>query len=125
MEFRTFCKTLDVSKKHTPYHPQCEGMAERNAGFVKQVILCFLLDKRMPKGSWPCLLPEVSFHCNSMINAASKVSPFILTYGRQPHSPIDLWCENMQPSELNSHGEYLGTLKKKQYELQEIARENI
>ena len=26
VEFRTFCKTLDVSKKHTtPYHPQCDG----------------------------------------------------------------------------------------------------
>ena len=53
-EFRTFCKTLDVDKKHTtPYHPQCDGMAERNIGFVKQVILCLLLDRNMSKGSWP------------------------------------------------------------------------
>ena len=73
---------------------------------------------------WPQLLPEVAFHCNSMINAAIKISPFMLTYGRQPRSPIDLWCERLRTSEQNSHGEYLETLMKKQSELQIIALEN-
>ena len=101
-ELRTFCRTLDVNKKHTtPYHPQCDGMAEGNIGFVKQVIL-YLLDRNMSKCSWPQLLPEVYIHCNSMTNASSKVSPFMLTYGRQPRSPIDLWCERLQMSEHSS-----------------------
>ena len=64
-DFRGFCKPLGIEKRHTtPYHPQCDGMAERNIGFVKQVTLCLMLDRQLPKGSWPALLSEVAFHCN-------------------------------------------------------------
>ena len=116
-DFRGFCKPLGIEKRHTtPYHPQCDGMAERNIGFVKQVTLCLMLDRQ---------LSEVAFHCNCMPNASSKVSPFLLTYGRQPRSPIDAWCRGMEPNERNSHGEYLDLLQRKQAELNALARENI
>ena len=63
-EFRGFCTPLNIDKRHTtPHHPQCDGMAERNIGFVKQVLSCLLLDRQLSKGSWPTLLKEVSFHC--------------------------------------------------------------
>ena len=74
-------------------------MAEGNIGFVKQVILCLFLDRNLSKGSWPQLLPEVAFHCNSMINASSKISPFMLTYGRQPYGVKDYGLQNRIPME--------------------------
>ena len=124
--FRNFCKPLGIDKRHTtPYHPQCDGMAERNVGFVKQVILCLMLDRQLKKGSWPSLLKEASFHCNTMSNASSKVSPFELTYGRQPRSPVDMWCRNLSATCQNSHGEYLDCLKNTQSKLQALAKENI
>ena len=124
--FREFCAKAGVDKRATtPYHPQCDGMAERNIGLVKQVIRCLQLDRQLSKGSWPGLLAEVNFHINSMENATSRVSPLLLHLGREPRSPLDSWCKHLQEGERNNHGEYLAALKKKQLELQNIAQENI
>ena len=124
-EFRRFCKTLGIDKRHTtPYHPECDGMAERNIGTVKQVISCMLLDRNLSKGVWPSLMTEVSFYMNSMENATTQTAPHMLTYGRLPKSPTDAWCRNLKGDDVNSHGEYLGTLKKKKEELQIMAKEN-
>ena len=89
------CRSAGVNKKlATAYHPQCDRMAERNIGLVKQVIRCLQVDRQLPKAYWPKLLNEVSFHINGMVNATSRFSPHMLTFGREPHSPIDLWCCN-------------------------------
>ena len=125
-KFREFCHSLGVEKKRTtPYHPETDGMAERNIGMVKQVIRCLQLDRSLPKGSWPSLLTEVSFHCNGMENTTSRTSPHMLTHGHQPKSPMDAWCETLREGEANSHQEYLSSLKLKQETLQKIAQENI
>ena len=90
--FQEFCDKAGVNKKATiPYHPQCDGMSERNIGLVKQVIRCLQLDRQLPKGSWSGLLAEVSFHINNMENATSRVSPHLLHLGRESLSPLDSW----------------------------------
>ena len=110
-KFREFCRLLGVEKKRTtPYHPETDGMAERNIGMVKQVIRCLQLDRRLEKYSWPSLLTEVSFHCNGMTNATSNTSPLMLTRGQQPRCPMDAWCRTLKENETNSHAEYLGNL---------------
>ena len=96
------------------------GIAERNVGFVKQVMLCLMLDYQLGKGSCPSLLQEVSFHSNC--NASSKIPPYQLIFGRQPRSPLDLWCENLENDIPNSHSEYLGKLKETQAALHAMAR---
>ena len=74
IDFSKFCASLNIDKRRsTPYHPQCNGMAEQNVGFVKQVMLCLMLDRQLGKGSWPSLLQEVSFHCNCISNASSNI----------------------------------------------------
>ena len=124
-EFRKFCKLLGIEKRHTtPYHPQADGMAERNIGTVKQVISCMLFDRNLPKGTWPSLLTEVSFYMNQMENATTQIAPCRLTYGRLPRSPTDVWCRNMRDDEVNTHGEFLRTLQRKKEELECIAKEN-
>ena len=124
--FREFCEKAGIEKRHTtPYHPQCDGMAERNIGLVKQVIRCLQMDRHLEKGSWPMLLTEVSFQMNSMENATTRLSPHLLTFGREPLSPLDSWCKHLKEEESNTHGEYLAKLKQKRAELRDIARENI
>ena len=123
---REFCRRAGINKRRTtPYHPQCDGMAERHIGLVKQVIQCLQADRHLSKGSWPELLTEVSFHINSMKNATSGLSPHLLTFGREPHSPLDAWCSNLSEGGRNSHEEYLETLEKKKEELESIARSRI
>ena len=117
--FREFCAKAGIDKRSTtPYHPQSDGMAERNVGLVKQVIRCLQLDRQLAKGSWPGLLTEVSFHINGMENATTRISPHLLNLGREPRSPLDAWCTHIHEGERNNHGEYLEALKRKRSELQ-------
>ena len=51
--------------------------------------------------------------------------PHLLTFGRGPSSPLDLWCKHLNEGETNTHGEYLTTLKQKKTELARIASGNI
>ena len=106
--FRDFCAMAGVEKRHTtPYHPQGDGMAERNIGLVKQVIRCLIMERQLQKGRWPSILTEVSFHIYNMENATSRISPRLLTFGREPRSPLDAWCRYMNLVEVNTHGEHL------------------
>ena len=110
--FREFCLSLGVNKKRTsPYIPQSDGMSERNIGMVKQVIRCLQQDRHLDRGSWPYLLSEVSFHCNGMVNNSTQISPHMLTYGRESLSPLDAWCDELHEAGVNTHCEYVETLR--------------
>ena len=99
-------------------------MSERNIGVVKQIIRYIQQDSQLHKRAWPALLTKVSFHCNGMRNNSTRVSPHMLTYGREPPCPIDAWCKVLKGEEVNSHSEHLELLKRKQAEIETIAREN-
>ncbi|KAI6651111.1 hypothetical protein LOD99_5462 [Oopsacas minuta] len=114
----------DREKRTTPYHPKTDRIAERNIGMIKQVIRCLQLDRRLPKGSWPSLLTEASFHRNGMTNGTSSVSPHMLVRGQQPRSPMDSWYDTLKEGGTNSYEEYLSSLKLKQETLRQIAQEN-
>ena len=94
-------------------------MAERNVGSVKQVIRCLLMEREMGKESWPSVLPEASFFLNNVKNSTTKISPHMLTYGRQPRTPTDLWAETREMSGGSSPLEYLESLQERQESLTE------
>ena len=48
----------------------------------------------------------------------------MLAYGREPLSPLDAWCNELQGDKMNSHNVYLESLSRKQTELYEIAKDN-
>ena len=94
-EVREMCKKLGIHKRHSsPYHPQGDGMAERNIGTAKQLICSLLMERKMEKGAWVSVLPEVSFLMNNVRNTTTKVSPHMITFGRQPRAPTDLTSTN-------------------------------
>ena len=119
------CQELGIQKRHTtPYHPEADGMAERHIGFVKQVIRCLMLERNLEKGSWPSLLPEVTFYCNNLDNASTKISPHLMTFGRQPRTPLDMLIAHAPTDGGQTGNEYVDLLLKKREELDEIAQKN-
>ena len=99
-------------------------MAERHIGFVKQVIRCLMLERNLEKGSWPSLLPEVTFYCNNLDNASTKISPHLMTFGRQPRTPLDMLIAHAPTDGGQTGNEYVDLLLKKREELNEIAQKN-
>ena len=125
VEVRNLCKRLGIEKRHSsPYHPQADGLVERCIGLVKQVARCLTLDCRLPKESWPDILPEVAFYCNNAQNASTKFSAQLLMTGRQPTSPIDASMGTRQWSELPSQDQHVERLREIKVELEALAREN-
>ena len=98
-------------------------MAERGIGTVKQTIRCLLLESKMERASWPVLLPEVSFLLNNVSNASTKLSPHMLTFGRQPKVPTDVKY-SVAPVGTSSPEEYLQQLDRTKEVLSDLARIN-
>ena len=119
------CARFGKDKRHsTPYHPEGDGLAERSIGTVKQVMRCLLLEREIPKTDWTCLLSEVGFVCNSMVNSSTGISPHELMYGNRLRDPIDTLLENSPAPGNPGEGEYVEELKNRQEELQELAAQN-
>ena len=115
---------LGIEKRHTTaYHPQADGMAERGIGAVKQTIRCIVLDRKMEQASWPTLLPEVSFLLNSVSNASTKLSPHLLTYGRELRTPKYL-IPSDGPKVTETFEDYGKKLKETEEALSMLARSN-
>ena len=118
------CRQLGVEKRHTTtYHPQADGTAERSIGAVKQTLRCLLLDRKMEQASQPALLPEVSFLLNSVSNASTKLSPHLLTYGREPRAPKGLASLDVPDTPVTVEN-YWTRLKETKEALASLARNN-
>ena len=59
-----------------------------------------------------------------MPNGSTRVSPHMLTFGREPRCPLEAWCRELKVGETNTHFEHLEALTRKQDELRDIAKEN-
>ena len=77
----------------------------------------------MEQASWPALLPEVSFLLNSVSNASTKLSPHLLTYGREPRTPKDLAHSDGQNT-IETVEEYWRKLRETKEALSALARSN-
>src|SRR5213080_710558 len=71
----------------TAYHPQSDGQTERTNRTLEQVIRTQINGKG---DNWDTLLPMAEFAINTTVNVSTGFSPFQLTYGIDPKSPIDL-----------------------------------
>lgn len=72
------CKLLGMNKVRTsPFHPRTDGQTERANRTIKEWLAA-------AGGNWEKQLPFVVFGINCSANAATKLAPFQLLFGRHP-----------------------------------------
>ena len=73
---RELCGKYGIRKLHSSaYHPEGDGEAERTIQSFKQTMRCCLGERKILTTDWPKLAQEMSFICNSQINASTKYTP--------------------------------------------------
>lgn len=78
------------------YHPQANGLVERQNRTIKNCLLKVLQDNVT---RWPEVLPGVIFAHRSAVHSSTKYSPFFIMYQREPVLPVDV--SRMEVSDLN------------------------
>ncbi len=95
---KEFLKRLGCSPRFvSPYHPEGNGLAERNVGTVKGMISKVAADN--PK-SWHKYLGYIMWALREVPNETTGVPPWLLTYGHLPRGPLavlkETWCEERE-----------------------------
>lgn len=84
---RELCDIAKVEKSRTtPYHPQCNGMAERFNQTLMNMIGT-LDDER--KQNWKAHLPTLVHAYNATRHESTGMTPYFLMFGRHPRLAID------------------------------------
>ncbi|GAA51680.1 transposon Ty3-G gap-Pol polyprotein [Clonorchis sinensis] len=82
-EFRSCLKKLGIKRLRTaPYHPQTNGLPERNSRTIKGWLLA-------KGGNWQVDLLMVLLAHRASIQTTTDKSPFMLMYCRYPRLPVD------------------------------------
>lgn len=85
----------------TAFRPQTDGLTERENRTVVQTLSCVLQDLG---GDWEDHLTAVEFAMNNSVNASTGVSPFFMTRGRHPRTPLSF---NADSCDVPAAGEFL------------------
>ena len=101
-EVRQLCEDYNIKKKRSsPYHPEGDGLAERQIGIMKGLFRTKLSSRKLTAKAWPELLPDVQLSMNTKRHASTKHTPFELMYGGSPRtreSPVAGANDQQQPS---------------------------
>ena len=88
-EFNEFCKLHNIELKHSPaYHPQSNGLAERNVQIVKKVFKKFLLTSEKNLSITQRLNKFLIHHRNTPVMSTRK-SPAELMLSYKPRTILD------------------------------------
>ena len=88
---REVCERYGIEKLHSSaYHPEGDGKAERTIQSFKQCMRCCLEERKISQTNWPKLTQEISFICNSQINASTKCTPHEVMFGEKLRSKVDV-----------------------------------
>ena len=99
-------KLSGIKKKHTtPYHPECNGKAER---FNRTLLGMLRTLPKTAKGRWKDHLQRMVHAYNATTSRSTGYSPFFLMFGREPRLPVDLLFGevNQEPSK-ESYRQYV------------------
>ena len=90
--FASVCELLGVSHTmSTAYHPQTDGQTERSNRTLEDMLRAFVSPSQ---DDWDLKLPCCEFAVNNAWNAATGSTPFFLSQGSHPRSPVsaDIIC---------------------------------
>ncbi|XP_040270163.1 uncharacterized protein LOC120985982 [Bufo bufo] len=85
------CSLLDIKKSVTAaYHPQTHGVDKRTIDNIKRGLSKFVNEKQ---NNWDKYLEPILFSIRSKPHSTTKVSPFLLMYGREAVFPCEVPVE--------------------------------
>jgi len=125
--FKELCALLRIEKLRTSsYHPQTDGLVERQNRTLISMISKFVNDKL---SDWDDLLPYLLMAYNTTVHNSTGCTPFSMIYGREACLPVDLLYPIKQ--ERGSRGttlcgpEYVENLRNSISSSHEYAREKL
>ena len=100
---------LNVS---TAGYAQTDGQSERSIRTFVQMLRSYVKSKG--KDNWQELVPALEYAYNDSVHAATGFTPFMLEYGQDPFSPLQLWLRDMG-IEDPSAPRHAGTLEARRF----------
>ena len=101
------CKLLHIHKtRTTPYHPQCDGLAER---FNRTFLTMLATSVQKHRFEWEQHVRPVCMAYNTSVQASTGYTPFYLMFGRQARLPFDLMfgLSNTQDKVATDYAQHL------------------
>ena len=102
------CEKLNISKtRTTPYHPQSDGMVERNNRTLKREI-----GKRLSSAltDWDLVLSQHQLTYNTTHHSTTGLTPFFLVHGREASLPHSLLTSPNPVAPSSTPADYATTL---------------
>ncbi|RMZ86659.1 hypothetical protein DV736_g6115, partial [Chaetothyriales sp. CBS 134916] len=71
------------------YHPAANGQSERTNQTVEVTLRCLIADRsHLATSDWDEILPDTEYALNTLTNASTGYSPFLLLYGVHPREEL-------------------------------------
>ena len=116
------CDLTGIAKtRTTAYHPQCDGLVERQNRTLQDMLAAFASEHR---DDWDLWIDSVVFAYNTSCHKSTGHSPYELIFGRTPRMPIELEC-GIPLANPSKHSEYTRSFRSKIRSIREIAKANI
>ena len=98
-EFTTWLKRHGIAhNRSTPYHPQGNGVVER----LHRTLNAIILKTVEAKGNWARVLPLALYFLRCTPATSTGVSPFLLTHGWEPRTPLQVLYQSWVKTELEN-----------------------
>ncbi|XP_065681392.1 uncharacterized protein LOC136095095 [Hydra vulgaris] len=94
-----YSKTGTIQRITSAYHPQANGLVERQNQIIK-LILVKVLDEAALE--WPYIIDSVLFSLRVKKHKSTGFSPFALLYQREAVLPIDIDCNLIDFNDSNA-----------------------
>ena len=86
--FTELCHLLEIRKtRTTPYHPQSDGMVERNNRTIKDILSMLVNGSH---DDWDVWLPHALLAYRTAVHSSTGFSPHKILLGRQARIPVDM-----------------------------------
>ena len=123
--FKELCRMLEIKKTRTSAkNPRCNGVCEKINATIIKMIKAYLCREQE---EWDLNLGCIAGAYRATPNETTKLSPNLLTMGRETRLPAELIYGSLTTKGANvtSYGEYVDNMRAKMQYAHEVARKHI